>query len=160
MGPVRWAFRVPNLQGKNAMNLFSKTLAAVAASTVLATGALAQSTVVPIDNEPAPRLIVEPPLPGPLARAVVYIPYRVENLRILPLGGAAARDVSPRVGHLHITVDDLPWQWADYGQSNTIILVGMPRGPHKVLIELVDPEGKVFTAQTVTFTSPGKEVRP
>jgi len=48
---------------------------------------------------------------------------------------------------------------ADYGQSNTIILVGMPRGQHKVLIELVDAEGNVFTGQTVTFDSPGKEVR-
>jgi hypothetical protein len=115
----------------------------------------AQSTVVPIDDEPAPRLIVEPPLPGPLAQGVAFIPYRVENLRILPLGGAAARDVSPRVGHLHITVDDLPWQWADYGQSNTIILIAMPRGRHQVRIQLVDPEGNVFTGETVTFDSPG-----
>ena len=122
--------------------------------------ASAQSAVVAIDNEPAPTLIVEPPLPGPLAQGVAFIPYRVENLRIMPLGGPAACDVSPRVGHLHITVDDLPWQWADYGQSNTIILVEMPRGQHKVLIEVVDPEGNVFTAQTVTFTSPGKEARP
>jgi uncharacterized protein DUF6130 len=142
------------------MSLFVNTLAAVAACAVFATGALAHSTVVPLDNEPAAKLIVEPPLPGPLAKGVVYIPYRVENLRILPLGGPAARNVSPRVGHLHITVDDLPWQWADYGNSNTIILVGMPRGQHKVLIEVVDPEGKVFTGQTVTFTSPGNEVRP
>jgi hypothetical protein len=141
------------------MNVLIKTLAAAAACAVLATGALAQSTVVPIDNEPAPRLIVQPPLPGPLARGVVYIPYQVENLRILPLGGAAASKVSPRVGHLHITIDDLPWFLADYGQSNTIILGGMPRGQHKVLIELVDPEGKVFTGQTMTFTSPGKEAR-
>ena len=132
-----------------------RTAAAVAASTVFATGAFAQSTVVPIDAEPAPKLIVAPPLPGQLARGVVYIPYRVENMLILPVGGSAASNVSPRVGHLHITVDDLPWQWADYGQSNTIILVGMPRGQHKVLIELVDPEGKVFTGQTVTFTAPG-----
>jgi hypothetical protein len=114
-----------------------------------------QSMVVPIDDEPAPRLIVEPPLPGPLAQGVVFIPYRVENMRILAVGGAAARNVSPRVGHLHITVDDLPWLWADYGQSNTVILAGMPRGQHKVLIELVDPEGNVFTGQTVTFTAPG-----
>ena len=142
------------------MNLLIKTLATVAACTVLATGAFAQSTVVPVDNEPAPKLIVEPPLPGPLAQGVVFIPYRVENLRILPVGGAAASNVSPRVGHLHITVDDLPWQWADYGQSNTIILVGMQRGQHKVLIEVVDPEGKVFTGQTVTFDAPGKEVQP
>ena len=115
-----------------------------------------QSAVFPVDDEPAPRLIVEQPLPGPLAQGVAYIPYRVENLRILPLGGAAARDVSPRVGHLHITVDDLPWQWADFGQSNTIILIAVPRGRHTVLIELVDPEGKVFTRETVTFESPGK----
>ena len=142
------------------MNFLIKTLAAVAACTVLAIGAAAQSTVVPFDNEPAPRLIVESPLPGPLARGVVFIPYRVENLRILPLGGAAASKESPRVGHLHITIDDLPWFWADYGQSNTMILGGMPRGQHKVLIEAVDPEGNVFTGQTVTFYSPGKEVRP
>ena len=44
--------------------------------TVSATGASDQSTLVPIENEPAPRLIVEPPLPGPLAQAVVFIPYR------------------------------------------------------------------------------------
>jgi len=137
------------------MNLLAKKLAAVAACAMLATGALAQSTVVTIDDEPAPKLIVEAPLPGPLARGVVFIPYRVENLRILPLGGAAASKVSPRVGHLHITVDDLPWFLADYGQSNTIILGGLPRGQHKVLIEAVDPEGKVFTGQAVTFFSPG-----
>ena len=88
----------------------------------------------------------------------MFIPYRVENLRILPVGGPAARNVSPRVGHLHITVDNLPWAWADYGQSNTVILVGMPRGQHKVLIEVVDAEGNAFTKQTVTFHSPGKEV--
>jgi hypothetical protein len=122
--------------------------------------ASAQSAVVTIDDEPAPTLTVEPPLPGPLAQGVAFIPYRVENLRIMPVGGPAARNVSPRVGHLHITVDDLPWQWADYGQSNTIILVGMPRGQHKVLIEVVDPEGNVFTAQTVTFTLPGKQACP
>ena len=127
----------------------------LAEDTAIATGAFAQSTVVPIDNEPTPRLMVEPPLRGPLAQGVVYIPYRVENLRILPVGGAAARGVSPRAGHLHITVDDLPWFWADYGQSSTIILGGMPRGQHKVLIEVVDPEGNVFTGQTVTFYSPG-----
>jgi len=142
------------------MNLLINTLATILAGTVLAIGAFAQSTVVPITNEPAPRLILEPPLPDQLAQGVVFLPYRVENLRILPVGGPAARNVSPRVGHLHITVDDLPWQWADYGQSNTIILVGMPRGQHKVLIELVDAEGNIFTGQTVTFYSPGKEVRP
>src|SRR5215207_9151414 len=93
---------------------------------ILMAAGIAQGAVVPIENEPPPRLIVEPPLPGPLAQGVVFICYQVENLRILPIAGAAARNVSPRVGHLHITVDDLPWFWADFGQSNTIVLAGLP----------------------------------
>jgi hypothetical protein len=82
----------------------------------------------------------------------------VENLRIMPLGGSAARNLSPRVGHLHITVDDLPWSWADYAQTNTLIPVGLQRGPHRVLIELVDPDGAVFTKETVLFDAPGKPI--
>lgn len=137
----------------------AKTLAAIAAGASLATSSLAQgaeSLVVPVENEPAASLIVDAPLPGPLAKGVAYIPYRVENLRIMAIGGPAATRVSPRVGHLHITVDDSPWQWADYGESNTIILVNLPRGEHKVLVEAVDPEGRVLAAKTVTFTTPGK----
>ena len=132
-----------------------KTLAAVAATTLLVAGAFAQSTVVNVAHEPAPRLTVQPPLPGPLAQGVVCMPYCLEPLRIVPVGGAAARDLSPRVGHLPITLDDLPWQWADDGGSNTVILVGLPRGEPKVRIEAVDPESPPFTAQMVTCTVPG-----
>ena len=96
---------------------------------------------------------------GPLALGLAQIQYRVENVRILPVFGAAALNVSPRVGHLHITVDDLPWLWADASDLNTIDMAGMPPGPHKVLIELVNPNHEVFTEcptcrQTVTFTVP------
>ena len=35
----------------------------------------------------------------------------------------------------------------------------LQRGPHKVLIEVVDPEGAVFTKQTVSFDAPGKPDR-
>jgi hypothetical protein len=141
------------------MNRFTRIFAAIAAGTLVEAVALAQgaaSLVVPVDREPAPMLIVEPPLPGQLANGVAYIPYRVENLRIMPVGGPAAKSLSPRVGHLHITVDDLPWAWADYGQSDTIILINLPRGQHKVRIEVVDPEGGLLTSKTVTFESPGK----
>ncbi len=107
------------------MTMLIKTLAAVAAGTVLATSAFAQSArevrspLVAIENEPAPKLVVEPPLPGPLARGAVLIPYRVENLRILPVLGAGALNLSPRVGHLHVTVDDLPWHWGDFSDNNS-----------------------------------------
>ncbi len=144
------------------MNILGRSCASVATGLLLAANAWSEdaaSLVVPIENEPAPKLIVEQPLPGPLANGIAYIPYRLENLRILPIGGPSSREVSPRIGHLHITVDDLPWQWADYGQSNTIILVNLPKGEHKVLIQAVDTEGGVLTSQTLTFKSPGKSTR-
>jgi hypothetical protein len=91
-----------------------------------------------------------------LAHGVVWIQWRVENVRILPVFGKAALSVSPRVGHLHVHVDDLPWWWADASDNNTIDLAGMPPGKHKVLIELVNADHKVFPGQakTVTFTVP------
>ena len=45
------------------MNPLNETLAADP-GTEIATGALAQSTVIPIDDEPAPRLMVEPRASG------------------------------------------------------------------------------------------------
>jgi len=63
--------------------------------------------------------------------------------------------LSPRVGHLHVTVDDLPWHWGDFSGDNTIVVVGMPPGEHKVLIELADPEHNILAGRTVTFTISG-----
>jgi hypothetical protein len=114
------------------------------------------SPYVAIDNEPAPKLIVDPPLPKGLALGIFWAQYRVENLRIVPVFGTGARQTSPRVGHLHITVDDLPWWWADASDNNTIDIAGLPPGQHKVKIELVDPNHNVFPGQVVmlTFTVP------
>jgi Family of unknown function (DUF6130) len=74
----------------------------------------------------------------------------VENLRIAQVFGAGALTVSPRVGHLHITVDDLPWWWADASDNNTIDIAGLPPGKHKVKIALVDANHTVFPGQVVT----------
>jgi hypothetical protein len=114
------------------------------------------SPYVAIENEPAPKLIVDPPLPEGLAQGVFWAQYRVENLRIVPVFGAGALQVSPRVGHLHIIVDDLPWWWADASDNNTVDIAGLPPGQHKVKIELVDANHNVFPGQskTVTFTIP------
>jgi hypothetical protein len=111
---------------------------------------------IEIKNEPAPKLIVDPPLPDLLDHGVVWIQWRVENVHIVPVFGKGALNVSPRVGHLHIHVDDLPWLWADASDINTIDLAGMPPGPHKILIELVNANHEVFPGQskTVTFTVP------
>ena len=107
-------------------------------------------------DEPAPKLFVDPPLPEGLAEGLVWIQWRVENLHVVPVFGHGALNVSPRVGHLHVSVDDLPWWWADPGDVNTIDIAGLPVGPHTVRIDLVNPNHEVFPGQskTVTFTIP------
>ena len=114
------------------------------------------SPYIEVDNEPAPKLIVDPPLPEYLAQGIVWIQWRAENVHVVPVFGVGALNASPRVGHLHVQVDDLPWWWADPGDVNTIDLAGMPPGPHKIKIDLVDANHEVFPGQskTVTFTIP------
>lgn len=110
---------------------------------------------LPIENEPAPRLHVDPPLAQPLAaRGTAIIRYRVENFRILPIFGPSAAAVSPRAGHLHLTIDDLPWHWADAGNTDAIVVAGLPAGPHKILIELATPGHRVIAGETVDFIVP------
>ena len=110
--------------------------------------------VVPLDSpQPAPRLIVDPPLPGPLSFGRVVIQYRAENLRIVPVFGPKALDVSPRIGHIHVTIDDLPWHWAD-ASGEPLILNGFPPGRHKVLIELVNANHVPITQAAVEFVVP------
>lgn len=145
------------------MNKIVKALAAVAAGTLFAAGALAQSArevrggspYVEIKNEPAPKLIVDPPLPEGLPLGVFWAQYRVENLHIAPVFGAGALNVSPRVGHLHVQVDDL-WWWADASDNNTIDIANLAPGEHKVRIVLVDATHNPYPGQEVTlrFTIP------
>jgi hypothetical protein len=113
--------------------------------------------VVPLAVEPPTKLIVDPPLPDQLAQGRVVIQYRTENLRIVPIYGPAALNVSPRIGHLHITVDDLSWRWVD-ASNEPLILNGFSAGPHTILIELVDPNHRVIVTKTVTFVVPERKV--
>lgn len=139
-------------------------LGAVAAGAMLATSAFAHnaaevagpSQLVDVQNQPAPKLIVDAPYPEALARGVAIISYRVENFRILPVLGDAALSVSPRLGHLHVTFDELPWHWADFGNTSTIVVADMSPGQHSVRIELADATHRVLTGKTVTFTVPDK----
>jgi hypothetical protein len=117
--------------------------------------------VIPLTGEePAPRLVTDDPLPEPLAsRGVVVIPYCAENMRLTPMFGSGALSVSPRVGHVHVRVDDAPWVWAD-ASGTPIILQGLPPGQHTVLIELVNANHQVIDKGTVTFTVPARAATP
>jgi len=128
-------------------------MTATSASAQSARDVRGPAAVVPIENEPPARLIVDPPIPEALAKGRVFIQYRAENLRIVQVFGPAALAVSPRVGHIHVTVDDLPWHWAD-ASGEQIILTGLPVGPHKVLVELVNANHQTIDQQTVSFVVP------
>jgi hypothetical protein len=112
--------------------------------------------VVPLISEPAPKLIVEPPLKDLLQLGKVIIQYHTENIRILSVLGQTAVDVSPRIGHLHITVDNAPWHWA-HTTIDPLIVVGLTEGSHRILIELADPAHNVIDSKTVTFTIPSSK---
>ena len=73
----------------------------------------------------------------------------------MPVFGPNALTVSPRVGHIHVTVDDASWVWAD-ASGNPIILMGLSPGPHKVLIELEDANHHTLDKGIVTFVIPEK----
>ena len=73
----------------------------------------------------------------------------------LPVFGPGALTASPRVGHLHVTVDDASWVWMD-ASGNPIILMGLSPGSHKVLIELQDANHHTLDKGVVTLVIPKK----
>jgi Family of unknown function (DUF6130) len=113
--------------------------------------------LVAVPNEAPAKLIVDPPIPEQLALGRVFIQYRTENLRILPVFGNAALTVSPRLGHLHYYVDDQSWPTVDTS-GETVVLVGLKPGPHRVKLELADATHKSIlgASQVVEFTIPQK----
>ncbi|MDI9240161.1 DUF6130 family protein [Lysobacter sp. LF1] len=145
--------------------MHGRFVATVALGLAVAGTALARedgtaSQFIPVMNEPPAELFLDPPLPGPLARGAVIVPYRTRNFRILPVFGTSALDVSPRAGHLHVSVDDLPWRWADAGNTGSVVVNGLPAGPHKLLIELAQPDHKVIAAESVSFVVPATPASP
>ena len=71
----------------------------------------------------------------------------------MPVYGPAALQVTPRIGHLHVTVDDLPCHWLD-ASGEPLSINGLLPGRHKVLIELENPIHKVIDSKTISFETP------
>lgn len=137
------------LMGASATCAWADRLGDVSAADVLGPAAVA-----PLENpQPPAKLIVDAPLAGPLRKGAVFIQYRAENLRIEPVFGPDALKITPRVGHIHVIVDDNPWHWADTS-GEPVILVGLPAGKHKVTLILADPTHKPLVSKTLTFIVP------
>ena len=111
------------------------------------------------DTQPAAKIVVDQPLAEPLSRGVVFIQYRTENLQIVPVFGPKAVEVSPRIGHLHVAVDGASWVWAETG-GGPLIVAGLPAGPHKVEVTLVNANHQPLDRTVVVeFVLPEKAAR-
>ena len=125
----------------------------VAIAVLWASNGISQTALT--EPQPAAKIVVDPPLAEPLSRGVVFIQYRTENLQIVPVFGPKALDVSPRIGHLHVAVDGASWIWAETG-GGPIIIAGLPEGPHKVEITLVNANHQPLDRSVVVeFVIPG-----
>jgi hypothetical protein len=134
----------------------------VVASVVAQTGADAHGAAAggPPPTEPPAKIIIDSPVAEGLAPGAAVIQYRSENLRIAPLFGPAALSLSPRVGHVHVNVDDAPWVWAHTSQE-PVIVVGLSPGRHKVRLQLMTANHQWLDESAVSFTLPEtRQTRP
>ena len=102
-------------------------------------------------TEPPAKIIIDAPQPDRLARGVLFVEYRTEHVQIVPVFGPKALALSPRIGHIHVTVDDATWHWAD-ASGNPVIVNGLSPGPHKIVIQLVNADHQPIDEGTVRFT--------
>jgi hypothetical protein len=131
----------------------------VAVSVAAQTAGETHGTAVgaPPPKEPSAKIIIDSPLAEGLTRGAAVIHNRSENLRIAPLFGPAALSLSPRVGHLHVNVDDDPWVWA-HTSSEPVIVVGLSPGPHKVRLQLMTANHQWLDEGAVMFTLPQRQM--
>ena len=152
----------PNVTGNvgrtGAVIAIAIALCALSAAAQTAKEVKGTTPLVAVPNEASPKLIVDPPIAEQLALGRVFIQYRADNLRILPVYGNAALAVSPRLGHLHYYVDGQSWPTVD-SSGETVVLVGLQPGPHKVRLELADATHKPIAGATqlVEFTVPPRQ---
>ena len=148
--------RCGSLKGTSLMMIAAMALFAIDASAQSVTDKCGLAHVIPLTTpEPPAKIVADPPLAGPLAsRGVVVIQYCVQNIHLAPVFGAGATAASPRVGHIHVSLDDAPWVWMD-ASGNPVIIQGLPPGPHKVLLQLNDANHHPLDQVTVSFVVPG-----
>ena len=135
------------------LTVAAAVLSANAAGAQTAREVRGPAPVAPLADQPPAKIIVDPPLTEPLSHGRVVIQYRTENLRIVPVFGPAALDVSPRVGHVHVTVNDGPYRWVD-ASGEPLIINGLPPGPHQILIQLVNANHRPLDQAVVAFVIP------
>ena len=97
-----------NSKGTSLLWVAANVLYAMTAMAQNATDICRHAPVIPLGSasEPPAKIVIDPPLAEPLASRGVVIQCCTENLHIVPVFGPNALAVSPRIGHIHVKVDD------------------------------------------------------
>jgi hypothetical protein len=112
---------------------------------------------LPVTASPrAGEIVVDAPLVEPLSRGAVFIRYRTADLVLVPGFGPKALEVSPAIGHLHMALDGATWGWGNTS-GEPIIIFGLPAGPHKLEITLVNPNHQPLDRSVVEFVIPPRD---
>lgn len=98
-------------------------------------------------------LSVSAPIAALLAKGVVVIPFKSDDVKIVPLYGEAAAQVVPRLGHLHVTLDGAFWHWV-HSDDGPIVLQGLSSGRHQITLELADAAHRILTTRKLEFVVP------
>jgi hypothetical protein len=109
--------------------------------------------VLLLAQEPPAKIMVDPPLAAPLSRGQAVIGFRTQHIRLLPQFGPVAAAVSPRIGHLHLSLDDAPWVWVNAGGA-PVVLNGLRPGPHKLRLQLETANHQQLDEGSVSFIVP------
>jgi len=104
-------------------------------------------------DAPPARLVVDGPVPALLARGVLVLPFHTENLKVVALYGEAAAGVTPRAGHLHVTVDHAAWHWV-HASGEPVVIQGLAKGTHQVTLDLADANHHTLQTLEVSFEIP------
>ncbi|MFJ9993448.1 DUF6130 family protein [Pseudomonas putida] len=108
-------------------------------------------------GEAMPKLTLLPLRADVLKDGYVYLPFRVDNMTLLPLyteiHGAEATKLKPAIGHLHVMVDGNGWNWI-HALNDPIYFGPLKPGKHQVTLELVDAAHTVLETQTVNLVVP------
>src|SRR2546423_684765 len=132
-------------------SVIAACLMAASGSAQTARAVRGAAAIEPLQYEPPAKIVIDPPLAEPLSRGRVVIQYRTENLHIVPVFGPSALAVAPRIGHIHVTVDDATWHWAD-ASGNPVIINDLAPGPHTILIQLVNANHQPVDQEVVRVT--------
>ena len=116
----------------------------------VSSSANARDNATTADAQQSAHLLAGAALAGPLTKGLVVIAFSTENIELVAKYGEAAQAITPRIGHLHISVDDAAWHWV-HSNNEPVVVQGLATGSHRITLELMDANHGLIETKTIAF---------